>query len=366
METQTSPTPLLTTFLIYPTSRCNLRCRHCYFAPAFQEQPGRHAEEISCEQICKAIDSLLPFGLRACKLSGGEPFLRDDLMDVCRFIDARGIFLIIETNGTLVTEHHADVLAHLEGRCAISVSIDGATAETHETLRGVRGCFQQAWQGIERLVRAGLRVQIIAAAYAGNQSELLPLLALAHDKGVTSFRVCFVNAIGRAKDLPLIRLEEALELDRQLSDHAKALGLPYSNSIPLALERLAYIVNPCVLNGRCNINSTLGILADGTITICGMGRYADEFRFGRLDRDEIAEVWRTHPTLRLIREGIPHRLQGICGACILQKACLGCCRLGRENVTLESFFEPFETCVIAERLGYFPKTRILERRRTPV
>lgn len=362
METQARQEPFLTDLLIYPTDRCNLRCRHCYYAPTYNDRPGNRREEVSYEWICRAIDELLPFGLRACKLSGGEPFLREDLIGICCYVDSKSVRVILETNGTLVKRHQADTLAQLRGNTFVSVSIDGANAETHEALRGIEGCFRKALEGLEHLVRAGLDVQVIAAAYEGNKSELPRIMDMCASKGANSFKVCFVKPVGRGKNLPLISLEESLDLDKQLAEHAKSVvGMQYYSSLPVALKSVTHIMDSCALRSRCNITSTLAILADGTITICGMGRYADDFRFGKLGEDKLAEVWVTHPTLKLIREGIPSRLHGICGRCVARSACLGHCRLENEDVTLDSFFDPFPKCADSEKLGLFPKSRIVER-----
>jgi len=362
METGTRREPLLTTLLIYPTSRCNLKCRHCYFAPTYEAQPGNRADEISYEQICRAIDDLLPFGLDTCKLSGGEPFLREDVMGICCYADCRGLGVIIETNGTLVQKHQADVLAQLRRKPFVSVSIDGATAATHEALRGVPGSFEAALQGLAHLVGVGLNVQVIAAAYEGNKGELPQIMDLAAAKGAKSFKVCFVNRVGRARNLSLLGRDEALALDAQLTAHARQAGIRYCSSIPVGLKSAREILDTCALNGRCNVNSTLGLLADGTITICGMGRYTPDFRFGRLGQDDLATLWATHPTLQLIRDGIPGKLGGVCGRCVARTACLGHCRIDNENVTLRTFFDPFVACAEMESLGRFPKSRIIERR----
>lgn len=361
METPTHRQPYLTDLLIYPTSRCNLKCRHCYFAPTYDEKPGRQEDEISCAQIGRAVDELLPFGLRACKLSGGEPFLRDDVVEICRCLTQKKLRVNIETNGTLVTPEQADALARSRLAQFLSVSIDGACAKTHDTLRGVKGSFDKAVQGLEYLTSAGLNVQVIAAAYQGNKNELAGIIDLAVARHAASFKACFVHAVGRAHNLPLIELEESLEIEQQLTKHARAVGLRYCSSVPTVLKSAACIMDTHALSGRCNITSALGLLSDGTITVCGMGRHATHFRFGKLGEDDVAEVWQNHPTLRLIRDGVPTQLKGVCSRCIMRQACLGYCRIENEYVTVDRLFDPFRLCVAAEKLGLFPASRLVHR-----
>jgi radical SAM protein with 4Fe4S-binding SPASM domain len=245
------------------------------------------------------------------------------------------------------------------------VSLDGATAETHEALRGVAGCFRRALEGLEHLVKAGLYVQVIAAGYEGNKHELTRLVDLCAAQRVSSFKVCFVHPAGRAKNLPLIDREEAAAIDARMAERVKDAGMHYCSSLPPALQSVTQIITSCTFSSRCNITSSLGILADGTITVCGMGRHATDFRFGNLAQDDVADVWKNHATLKLLREGIPDRLQGICGRCIVRSACQGYCRLENEDVTLRTFFDPFPRCAEMDRLNRFPQSRIVDRSPTP-
>jgi radical SAM protein with 4Fe4S-binding SPASM domain len=150
-------------------------------------------------------------------------------------------------------------------------------------------------------------------------------------------------------------------LDSRLAEHAAARGILYGSSIPVALTSVTRIMRTCALQQRCNITSTLGILPDGTISVCGMGRYLRDFQFGKLGESNLSEIWLTHPTLQLIRQGIPGRLRGICGRCVARSTCLGCCRLENEYTSLETLFDPFPTCAEMEERGLFPKSRMVAR-----
>ncbi len=357
---QATKQPSLTQLLIYPTDCCNLKCQHCYYNAIYETSQNHRTDEVSYDHLCGAIEELLPFGLRGCKLSGGEPFLRKDLIDICRYIDSRGISVAIETNGTFINERDAKVLGQLHGRTTVSISIDGANPDTHETCRGISGCFNDTMRGLKYLVNAGVEVQVIVCLFEANKTELPRLMKICAEKGVRTFKMNFINPIGRAKQLSLVGLSEAYKIDAQLVEYASVIGINYCSSIPIALQSVKQMMKTCALNNNCNICSTLGILADGTITICGMGKYVNEFKFGTLGQDSIAEVWMTHPTLKLVRTEIPNRLRGICGCCIFRSNCLGRCRLNNENVTLDSLFDPYWECAEMEKHGLFPKSRIVD------
>ncbi|MGD8760485.1 MAG: glycosyltransferase, partial [Anaerolineales bacterium] len=126
---------------LFVTSRCNARCGHCFYADRmnhFDDLTYREIEALS-EQIGK-LDKLF--------ISGGEPFLRKDLPEVCRlFIKNNGVGSIsIPTNGLLpeVTRNQLErILEISDGRpVTIGFSADGL-AQTHDRMRGVPGCFQK-------------------------------------------------------------------------------------------------------------------------------------------------------------------------------------------------------------------------------
>lgn len=353
--------PLLTDLLVYVTEYCNLKCQHCYYEPVHYNGNNKTGlAELSYEQLCRAIDELLPFGLCACKLSGGEPFIRKDLIDICYHLDSRGVRVLIETNGTLISEDNAKALAGLKGDTFISVSIDGADAATHEWFRGVSGCYDIAMHGLENLVRNGLQVQVITSLFTRNQKQLPKLIEMCKAKGVRSFKLNIINPIGRAKRLSQIDLADILIIDKQLAELSQRIGIRYCSPLPPALLGVRNIIKSCALQGRCSINSTIGILHDGTITTCGMGRHAGDFRYGMLDKDSIAEVWSENPTLKKIRTEIPSKLRGICGRCIFRSQCLGHCRLNNEEVKESGLCDPFWICREMDKRGLFPTSRVYE------
>ena len=158
-----------------------------------------------------------------------------------------------------------------------------------------------------------------------------------------------------------MEMNDLRKIDTDLAARAHTLGIRYASPIPAALLPLGQILKNRCLNSRCNIRSALAILADGTITTCGMGRYVDDFRYGELGKDNVAETWVNHPTLRTIREKVPRELSGVCGRCVFRDSCFGRCRILNENVTLDSLCEPFWFCAEMESRGLFPDTRIIER-----
>jgi MoaA/NifB/PqqE/SkfB family radical SAM enzyme len=144
-------------------------------SPPFVKDTNTYAEtvidEIPLEEIQPAIHEALDLGLTGIKLTGGEPFLRNDLIDFIKFFHEKGLEIQIETNGTLIDKDMALKLRRFKGM-SISVSLDGPSAEAHDKLRGVGGAFDQTLRAIEFMVKEEIPIQIVFSLYRGNLSSL--------------------------------------------------------------------------------------------------------------------------------------------------------------------------------------------------
>src|SRR3989339_1369704 len=100
--------PLLCTFEV--TRSCNLRCRHCYLAPVTR---ARTNGELTTAEIKKTLRALAAAGTLMLTFTGGELFLRKDIIELCRFARSLSFDLRLFTNATLITESHARALSAL-------------------------------------------------------------------------------------------------------------------------------------------------------------------------------------------------------------------------------------------------------------
>lgn len=139
--------------IFFVTSRCNLRCSHCFF---WQEINNAVADELSIDEIQKISRTFQhPLYL---SLTGGEPFLRKDMVEIIRaFHDGCGIREVgITTNGTIenaIIETVPRVFDEdLVSNLSIQVSLDGLEA-THDRIRGVKGAFDKAFSTVKELSR---------------------------------------------------------------------------------------------------------------------------------------------------------------------------------------------------------------------
>ena len=141
----------------YLTEGCNLRCRHCWIAPKYQTE-GNSYPALDLDLFKSVIEQAKPLGLTGVKLTGGEPLLHPEINEILEHIQTVDLRLTVETNGVLCTAELAEKMAACKDPF-VSVSLDGADAETHEWVRGVPGCFDEAMEGIRNLVEARIKPQ---------------------------------------------------------------------------------------------------------------------------------------------------------------------------------------------------------------
>ena len=98
------------------TQRCNLKCVHCY---AQAVDPSAHKDQISNEKAKEIIDDLAQFGAPVILFSGGEPLVREDLVDLAKYAISKGMRAVISTNGTLITKSKARELKDVGDRKSV-------------------------------------------------------------------------------------------------------------------------------------------------------------------------------------------------------------------------------------------------------
>ena len=345
----------------YLTEGCNLRCRHCWIAPKYQSEPNQYPV-LDLDLFKSIIEQAKPLGLTGVKLTGGEPLLHPQFSEIVEFIQSEELRLTVETNGVLCTPELAEKIAACK-EPFVSVSLDGTEAETHEWVRGVEGCFDETIKGLKNLVSAGLRPQLIMTVMRHNKEQMGPVVRLAESLGAGSVKFNILQPTVRGERMHLAG--EALDID-QLVDIGKWVETTLSATTdlniyydhPIAFRPLGKMFaqngDGC---GVCGILSILGVLANGSYALCGIGEVIPDLVFGNADIEILEHIWTNTPVLLELRKGLPQRLEGICGRCLMKERCLGSC-LAQNYYRSKSLWEPFWFCDEAHNRGLFPETRI--------
>ena len=349
--------PPLRSLYLYISGSCNLACRHCWITPTYQAR-GNGGRFIKLEHVEKAIREARPLGLRTVKLTGGEPMLHPQFKEIVRLIDDEDLNIQIETNGTLIDDDLAKFLKQTERVSFVSVSVDGAEAESHEYMRGVPGCFESAVDGIRKLVKQGFRPQLICTLHKGNTSELEKVIELAGTLGCGSVKFNHVQQVGRGEQFSEekgLKVPEIISLYQRIeNDLIPKSKIPLHFDIPFAFYPIRKLLDDQL--GRCTVRNILGILSGGELSLCGIGVSIPELIYGQIEKDSLREVWCNNPGLVQLREEIPERLEGICGDCLHRDLCLGHCVANNFHVS-GKLNVPYQFCYIAEQSGLFPASR---------
>lgn len=173
------------------TQLCNLNCKHCYSSAGIKGE-----QEFLPDMAREVIRQIADAGSRIIVLDGGEPLMRKDIFELISYAKNLGLITVLGTNGTLLT--HKVIQKLVDSRldhCA--VSLDGATAKTHEWLRGVKGCFEKAVRGAKLIQNTGIQLQINTCLHSRNQHELNDIVKLAESLNARSLQLFFYARTGR-------------------------------------------------------------------------------------------------------------------------------------------------------------------------
>jgi SynChlorMet cassette radical SAM/SPASM protein ScmF len=350
--------PPLNAFYIYVSGACNLACVHCYITPTFVPE-GAGGQHVRLDHVRKAIQEAKSVGLRSAKLTGGEPTIHPQFRELVELIVGEGISMFMETNGTLMDEDLAHFIKDVGKMTFVSVSLDGANAETHEAMRRVPGCFDRALNGIHALVSAGYHPQIICTLHKGNVHQAEQMVHLAEELGCNSVKFNIIQEMGRGENFTVragLPVDQLWELSLHFEKHiAPTTKVRILFDMPMAFHSLRYLMNESL--GRCSVLNILGLLSGGELSLCGAGAVVPELVYGHIERDNVRDVWLNSPGLIELRRLIPNELDGVCAECLHRDACLGQCvantfhRAGRLNA-------PSQFCSKAAETGIFPASRL--------
>ncbi len=177
------------------TKQCNLKCIHCYATAT----ASKSDDELSTDQAKGFLEDIARYGAPVVLFSGGEPFMRKDLIELIEYSDGLGLRPVISTNGTLITEEKA-AAAKRAGVKYIGVSLDGLQ-EVNDRFRGVPRAFEMAINGMSSSLKAGVKTGLRFTITKHNRDDLPGVLLKLEEIGVNRCCVYHLDYTGRAKDI---------------------------------------------------------------------------------------------------------------------------------------------------------------------
>ncbi|PIE61927.1 MAG: heme b synthase [Desulfobacterales bacterium] len=311
------------------TRRCNLNCKHC--RAVAEDHP--YDNELDTVAAYRLLDQIREVGQPIIILTGGEPLLRNDIYDIARYGDNIGLRMVMAPNGTLLTADNTKKLK-AAGIKRISVSLDGASAKSHDDFRGLTNAFNRTLQGIEYAKAADLPFQINTTITKNNLDEIPKILVLAEALGAVAHHIFLLVPTGRGKyildaTIDAKQYEETLNwfYDQQdktplqlkatcaphyyriLRQRAKADG----KKVTFETHGLDAVTRGCLAGtGFCFISHV------GRVQTCGFL----DVTCGDVTQQHFKDVWEHSEVFNQLRNF--KNLDGKCGDCQYQTVCGGC------------------------------------------
>jgi len=337
------------------TRGCNLSCLHCRALSGEGPYPG----EFTTEECLHLVDDITSFSTPIVILTGGEPLLRSDVYRIAEYGTGKGLRMVLATNGTLLTEEKARRLL-TAGIQRISISLDGADAESHDQFRGVNGSFEGGLRGIRYAKKVGLEFQVNTTITQHNLHQIPQILDLTVHLGAAAHHLFLLVPTGRGKELQDQAIsphdyEEVLnwfyEQRDQVSLHLKVTCAPHFYRILRQRARqegktittkhygLDAVTRGCMGGiSFCFISSTGGVQPCGYLELdCGNVRNAS-----------LESIWAQCTFFKDLRD--EDNYKGKCGYCEFRRVCGGC--RARAFATTGDYLAEEPYCV------YEPKRRV--------
>lgn len=336
------PTPYLEAVLWDITSRCNLRCTHCYVS---EYLGGGQGTDLTTKEAIRVVDEMAEMNVRDVSLTGGEPFQREDFREIVkRIVDGNIRIASIFTNGVDVGQGTIEFFLEevkLPRRCRIRISLDGMTAESNAVLRGRKKdpvvVFKKTLDTIRRFVEAGFLVSVGTSIHRSNVLQLPEMYSFVKDLGIQEWRMAVPKPIGQYKNTePLIGAdwEDVLAsykvvIDAHLDDcTTKDGGVEYPIKVDIEqtfrtelIEKTLNTFNPgdivCFYHkNRCSVKT------NGDVTPCG---YFDHIVTGNVRTPGgLRRAWESVGMQRIKQTRIEDISE--CKGCSLLRTCGTGCR----------------------------------------
>ncbi len=329
------------------TRACALACSHC----RAEAQSQRHPEELDSTQSLKLIRQLAEWKPPMLILTGGDPLMRRDALDLVRTATDSGLHVGLSPSATqrLIQTDFNELKA--AGVTRMSLSLDGATRETHDSFRGVRGTFDRTMLAVQKARAVGLDLQINTTLTRSNLKDYENFKKLMFELKTAMWSVFLLIPTGRAG---IEELPAAADLERIFEDMSDLIG-----NAPFAVKtteghhfRRVVMQRKGATAGkqRPGMRSPLGIRdGRGVMFISHTGEVTPSgflpLVCGNVKVTHPAEIYRQHPLFVSLRDN--DALGGKCGVCEFRSVCGGS-RARAYGVTGDPFAED-PSCI------YIPK-----------
>jgi radical SAM protein len=311
------------------TQACDLACVHCRASA----QSVRNPYELTTEDGFRLLDEVKSFGNPLMVFTGGDPLKRPDLFDMMRYSVSLGLRTNVSPSATpLLTSDVIDEFKRI-GLARMAISVDGATAESHDAFRGIPGTFDRAMVALKRAQEIGLETQFQTTVTKRNINELERIAEICGEVGSKMWSLFFLIVTGRAAaddDLNAADYERVFDIIYRISKTA-----PFDVKTTEAMHYRRFVAQKKREEGRNGHAEeenrraafrTAGVSdGKGFVFISHQGEvYPSGFlpiSGGNVRRDSLVDIYRNRALFRVLRD--TSLREGKCGLCEYHKICGG-------------------------------------------
>lgn len=312
--------------MFHITGRCNQNCKHCYMA-------SQKWNELSFTEIAGLIRQAKELNVASFSITGGEPFVREDLIDILREMDRNemkieGIF----TNGTMVLDSFLDQMNDLQ-EVPFFVSINGSAPEDHDQFGASNGSFDKAIETIGMLVSRGIKVfgNTSLNVFLENEEQIRKLYELVKSLGIYRWRVSgpFLEGNWKTNFQTF-----GISPDKELSIMLTLLQIWLADGKPFEMELghvFRYIEGKCIRRSYkkgdyvCDyFRDRIVLMPDGGIGACSL-LVTPQYLVGNIRQQSLRAIWESD-SMRYYKDlKISDMLDDRCRDCHQLAECgLGC------------------------------------------
>lgn len=315
------------------TQACDLACVHCRASA----QPDRHPMELSTDEGKALIDQIADIQVPVFVLTGGDPIKRPDLFDLIRYARSREVRVSLTPSATPLLTRDIVVRLKEAGLARLAVSMDGASAETHDAFRGMSRSFARTLDAVRWANEIGLPVQINTTFSRRNIAEIDDIVALIERLEITLWSVFFLVPTGRGKLNDLLNAEEFEQAFAKIYRLSKTASFDIKTTEAQHYRR--YLLQQRVAERKAGQHRpTSEKVADaigraprglndgkGFVFISHIGEVFPSgflpLSAGNVRRQPLSTIYRESPLFLALRD--TSKLEGKCGACEFKEICGG-------------------------------------------